>query len=624
MPGDSRFVARHDSVGRGMTRLDARLATGVKPLGTQQKEQCNLDRDERIMVNRRPAKQQLIPKSVIIVGVLIAGIGLTYGIVRAAGWLDRSAPLTTKPSREGLVPVPKSLANLKAFEVVQREDVYDRTLGSDSYFWLPKKQVDDHPEWFTSVDDIIGRVMARDKRAEFVFSKKDFLPEGSRSGIAGGIPAGKQGFFLDVESVAGLRFLKAGDRFDLLASLPDESLSSVPEYGTLMGGIKAQGGKPVPLSGVRVLVQNAEMIALTTSRNMTTQGGLQLSSGDGRARSNNIKDERVAIAIDPSEAVPLTQALGENVAIQMVTRSGQESGDVSDANLLMGRIAMPASAVSIGAYQPIRASDLAEPNTGELRQYYFQPTDIQDGWIARPEELVGRVVRRAIEPGYIFSENDFLPVGALVRKVDAYERITPEDLVGGGQTQWVGRVAARDLDPGTTLADADLFPPGVKPGLSAAIPPDRMAMTIEESDIRGASQLRRGDHCDLLAAIPVDIKKSLQGVQLSPALQSDFQSKTLNRVLAIEALVVQELEDQVVLATRPDEVSQIAKALAQETPVFCVIRKDGSQKGESLTPSATEESPERLVSDPDPMREIAITETLVGGDRTVRAYRRTP
>ena len=279
------------------------------------------------MVNRRRPQTRSIPKSVIVFGVLIAGCALTFGIVRAAGWLDQTAPLAQEPSREGMLPVPKSLVNLNAFDVVQREDVYDRSLGDDSYFWLPKAQVEDHPEWITRVDQVIGRVMARDKRADFVFQAKDFLPEGSRSGIAGGVPAGKQGFFLDAEKVPGLRFLKSGDRFDLLASQPDESKEANSEYGLLMGGIKVRGGKPIPLTGVRILVQNAEMIALATNRSMTTQGGLELTDTDSRGRStNNTKDERVCIAIDPAEAVPLTGALGEELEIHMVTRSGQQIG----------------------------------------------------------------------------------------------------------------------------------------------------------------------------------------------------------------------------------------------------------------------------------------------------------
>ena len=210
------------------------------------------------MATRRRTKSssRTPAKIAAAVAILFGGGLLTYGFVRAAGWLNpATAPLAQAPSREGRVPVPKSLTSLNAFDKVQRENVYNLALGDDSYFWLPQQQVEAHPEWITSVDQIVGRVLARDKRADFVFSEKDFLPEGSRTGIAGGIPRGKQGFFLEAEQIPGLRFLKNGDRFDLLASLPEESENGSPEYGLLMGGIKARGGKPIPVNGVRSLVQ---------------------------------------------------------------------------------------------------------------------------------------------------------------------------------------------------------------------------------------------------------------------------------------------------------------------------------------------------------------------------------
>ncbi|MGB7342880.1 MAG: hypothetical protein WBD20_01590 [Pirellulaceae bacterium] len=627
------------------------------------------------MAIRKRQPRRSTPGYLIVAGIVGAAIALTYGVVRAAGWLSPAAPLAnSQPSREGKVAMPKSLVNLNAFDVVQREDVYDLARGDDSYFWLPKSQVDAHPEWIRSADDIIGRVMARDKRSDFVFSAKDFLPEGSRSGIAGGVPAGKQGFFLDAEQIPGLRFLKSGDRFDLLASAPEDSKDASSEYGLLMGGIKARGGKPIPLSGVRILVQNAEMIALTTSGKMTTQGGLELATTDSRGRvTSNEKDERVAIAIDPAEAVPLTRALGSKTDIHMVTRSGQESDEVADANILQGRIALPATAVAVDAFAPIKASDLAEPATGQLRQYFFQPDEVQAGWITQPEMLIGRVVRRQIEPGYIFSESDFLPPGSLIKDVTAYQRLSasdlvdgarstllgrvvardlpaglmlvepsllsagsltkdveayellkPDALVDGGNSAWLGRVARCDLLAGTKLSEQKLLPPGSLPGFTAAIPGDRMGLTVDTKKISGAAELTRGDHCDLLASTAFDAKSALPGVQISPGLQSALQSQAINQVLATDAIVLQKSDDQVVLAVRPDEVTALAKAITVGTPVFCVARTTITAPAMAPTSVSAAKIPVGLVSDPNPMQQISISESLIGGNRKATAYRRTP
>lgn len=581
------------------------------------------------MAQRRRTPTRNFPRIILVAGVLFAGCLVTYGFVQAAGWLQPNSTNSQKPSREGMVPVPKSLVHLRAFDVVHREDVYDLALGDDSYFWLPKTQVQDHPEWITRFDQIIGRVMARDKRAEFVFSEKDFLPEGSRSGISGGIPSGKQGFFLDAEKVPGLRFLKAGDRFDLLATEPTPRQDATPEYGLLMGGIKARAGKPIPLNGVQILVQDAELIALTTDRSMTTQGGLQLAATDSRGRSlAKANDERVAIAIDPAESVPLTQALGNGSIIHMVTRSGQDSAVEDTQDMLQGRIAIPAAAVSIDAFQAIRASDLAEPNTGDLRQYYFKPNDLQEGWISRPEDLIGRVVARAIEPGYIFSESDFLMPGSVVKSIKAYEAISAQDLVLGGEPHWVGRVAATDLSPGDRISESDLLPKGTKPGIASAIPANRLAFTIDISDVRGTSKLTRGNRCDLLASTALDLSTTLRGIEVSPSLINELESRSVNRVLASDAIVIEKLDQQVVLAADAAGVSLVAKELASKTPIFCVVRTD-SEKHVETTGSRGQrtddlQSQDGLTSDPDPFEEIAITETLIGGKRRVRAYRRTP
>ena len=623
------------------------------------------------MATRKRQTRSSIPRYLTIAGVICAGVLLTYGVGRAAGWIGGDNTASNNRSRVGMVKVPKSLVTLNAYDVVKREDIYDRTIGDDSYFWMPKSRVENNPQWITRVDDIIGRVMSKDKRIDFVFTENDFLPKGSRSGIAGGIPAGKQGFFLDAEKIPGLRFLKSGDRFDLLASTAEETETAGSEYGLLLGGIKARGGKPIPLSGVRILAQDAEMTAITTSGRMTTQGGLELAKADERGRSlANEKNERVAIAIDPTEAVPLTQALGDKVNVYMVTRSGQESESAAVTDVLKGRIGIAATGVSIEPYKPIKASDLSEPATGELRQYFFKPEDVRDDWIARPEQLVGRVVKRAIEPGYIFTEGDFLTANSLIADVKAFQSIQAGDIVDGlasplvgrvvsrdltagspvtesellqpgsvteaveayqvltanvlaerAQSSLVGRVVARDLQPGTKVSEDDLLPPGSAAGFAAAIPTGRMALTVDQDSIAGIGQLQRAQHCDLLASRSFDADSTLAGVQIAPNLQAQLQSQAVNRVLAKDVIVIQQRGDQSVLAMKPNEVSEIARAVTQGVNVFSVARSaaSGPPAPTNVPASATTD----LVSDPSPLGQISITETLIGGRRSVNAYKRS-
>ncbi|MGB1926183.1 MAG: hypothetical protein ACPHL6_06610, partial [Rubripirellula sp.] len=330
--------------------------------------------------------------------------------------------------------------------------------------------------------------------------------------------------------------------------------------------------------------------------------------------------ERVAIAIDPLEAIPLTQALGEGVEIQMVTLSGQDSETTQEKDLLKGKIGFASNSIVIPAFQPIRASDLSEVNTGELRQFFFAAEDIKKQWIPDADQLVGRVVNREIEPGYIFQDSDFLESGSLLADVHAYEPITAENLVDGEQSEWVDRVALRDLNAGSVPTENDLFPVGTPPGLAAAIPDGRMALTIEIESVRGASELKRGDRLDLLGVGESEYQAALQGVEVSPALAAQLNVGPTNRVLASKALVLEIFETEMVLALAPSEISLVAKTISAKEDVFCVTRSAASLSSNHDDVEQAGDEVTELQSDPDPLRKISITETIIGGERVLRAY----
>ena len=312
------------------------------------------------------------------------GLTLLVGTSSALVWFFAfgADPSSQAINRDGLVRVPRTLRPLKALEKIQQEDLIDPRLGEDTWFWIPQEFVDQNPQWITDKDQIIGRVLRSDKLKDRQFEEDDFLPEGSSTGIAGGIPDGKQGFFLRSEKIPGLRFLQKGDRFDLLATVETEPDTLTNEYGALMGGIKVLAGKPIPLNGVRILVQDAEIIALTNNSSMTTQGGLDLAQ-DTRSRLDTTS-ERVAIAIDPEEAIPLTQALGNDLEIHMVTRSGQKAKSDDQLATTENLIGVASNSITLKPYTAIRASDLTDTESGQLRQYFFQPETLKPEWIQDP------------------------------------------------------------------------------------------------------------------------------------------------------------------------------------------------------------------------------------------------
>lgn len=573
---------------------------------------------------RRSRGMSPLAKFATAVAILAAGGLLTFGGLRYFGLLNTvETPTAQAKSREGMVRVPKSLAALKAFTKVRREDIHDLALGDDSYFWLPKDVVQQNPGWILNRDEIIGRVLAHDKEADFVFQEKDFLPKGSSTGLSAGVPPDKQGFFLKAEQIPGLRLLKMGDRFDLLASLPEESQNADAEYGLLTGGIKARGGKPIPLNGVRLLVQDGQMVALTGGSKMTTQGGLEFSQPETRGRrSANQNDEQVTIAIDPSEVARLTQALGADLAIHCIARSGQSNEKLQREDPLEGMVAFPATARSVEAFSEITAADLTEPLTGELRQYYYPPEAVRDGWLPTVDQLVGRVVRRDIDAGYIFSESDFLPANAVTREIQAYTRIAADDLADPAEaSEWVGRVAARALNAGEALAEKDLLPAGASPGVSGGTPAGRMALTVPSESVRGLNVLSQGDRFYVITSVPFDIKKEVgSNVQLAAYTRGagDIHQKATNTVLAEDAILVEQNDGTITIAVRGSEVAGITKALSLGLDVFSV-----AQSGRTIPADVEVEPTEAITSDPNPIGEVAIVEMLIGGKRTVQAFRKS-
>lgn len=570
------------------------------------------------MAKRRNAVVNPIPRILLGLGVLFAGSLLAFFLMQSQANEER----TEKPSREGLIPVPRSLRNLVAFEKVEREDVYNREMGDESYFWLTQDAIDRNPDWITSVDQVIGRVLKSDKKQDWVFQQKDFLPEGSRTGIVGGIPKGRQGFFLSSEDIPGLRFLRKGDRFDLVASTKRDDSAATSEYGLLMGGVKVLAGKPIPLNGVRILAQDAEVIALTTDSLMTTQGGLKLNEAalqQNRSRASNQK-EQVAIAIAPEESIPLTQALADGVDIHMVTRSGQDQIDRNDQDLLLGWVGVTSNTTEIKPFQAIKASDLTEADSGELRQYFFEPEKLNPEWIQDPKQLIGRIVNHEIEPGYLFTDEDFLSPGSLIEAVEAYEEISAEILVGGEGSPLAGRVASRDIEAGEVVQEDDLFPEGTLPGISAAIPAGRLALLLQTNQIEGSGNLVRGDVFDLLCLRRVAAESALDGIEVTPAVLHRLEGESINQVLAEHAIVIKQQADEVIVALRPTEILNVTKAIEASEKVYCLRRSLVFEGHQDHAVSDTDHSFVQMVSDSNPLDEIQFTETIIAGQRVLRAY----
>lgn len=602
---------------------------------------------------------------VAVVGLVVFA-GLSYG-----GYLD-AQQIPGQRERAGLVKVPRSQKAIAALTKVTREDFHTLELGDDSYYWMEPARVAAHPEWILDPGDIVGRVMSHQKAPDLVFTKTDFLPEGSRTGLSGGVPENKQGFFVESSKIPGLGLLKMGDRFDLLAGLPEEAQGDQEaEFGLLAGGVKVRGGKPIPVSGVRLLVQDAQMVAITRGRDMTTQGVTNLPESSIRSRSQD-GAAQITIAIDAEEVVPLTQALAAGRMIHCVAKSGRgpTKTGASGRAKIAGMIPFPATSRAVKAFTRLTAEDLADPDTGELRTYFFPPDKIQEAWIGSVTDLIGRVVARDISAGFIFSPGDLATGDALIKDVKKFQRLTSDDLADPkSASQFIGRVAAADFEAGTVvnelhllapnaavmaikayqriepnhladpisakkligrvvsmdvvsgsaIDDSDLLPPDAASGISGGTPPGRMAISVDMAKVEGVSRLNRGDHFDLLATFPLKPGDAFTvlgtSVQFSGGVisQAELKDRARNELLAEGVVVVDVDETTATIAVRPNEVPRITKALTLGISVFALARS--RQSGGAAKPQAS-----TLKSDPNPVDRIRVIEEIVGDRRKVRVF----
>lgn len=260
----------------------------------------------------------------MLVLAAVAALVVVVGALAALGVVDLSRLWSSEPSTAGLVPVPTPAKGIPAYTRVRRDHLWDVTRGRISVVYLPPRAVT--PEMLVSISDVIGRVLDHDKEPGYVFTESDFLPKGTREGIVAGIPAGKRAVRVAADKVDGLYGLHAGDRFDLLATMPiDASRSSGAQSFGFSGPYSQQLALQAQLSNwdkqatVRVIVQSAVVVEPMMTRAVPVY---QSSLTEGAATRVRPVQEAV-IAIDPDEVAPLTEAIAVDAKLTSIPRSGR-------------------------------------------------------------------------------------------------------------------------------------------------------------------------------------------------------------------------------------------------------------------------------------------------------------
>lgn len=267
---------------------------------------------------RRPGGRPPLVPAAIAVGV-IAVLVVLWVLVRN---LSIFGP--DQPSTAGLVAVPTPARLIPAYTRVTRDHFWNPATGQLTVVYLPPQAVT--KEMLTRLPDVLGRVLNHDKAPGYVFTEADFMPDGTREGLVAGIPAGKRALRIPADVVDGLFGLNAGDRFDLVATMPiDEGRGGGGQAFDVGGVFAEQLALEARLSNwqkqatVQVLAQNGVIVEAMTTRQIPV---VQTSVAEG-ARTRTRPVQEVVIAVEPTEVAQLTEAMAVGAKIWMVPRSGR-------------------------------------------------------------------------------------------------------------------------------------------------------------------------------------------------------------------------------------------------------------------------------------------------------------
>ena len=259
----------------------------------------------------------------IVLAITVGGAGTVavlawFNIVDPARLAFWQKPYEAPPVPADWVKVYVSAKAIPAHTAITDDYLVNPKTGKWVTLLVPPKLVSNG-----AIDDIHkirGRVTARDIGAGKAFQETDFLPRGTRPGIAAGIPRGKRAITLDASKIRGAHDVREGDQVDLLASIPVDMPGANHSGGRSGGNVLTSPDTALlpKRSIVRPLVQDGVVVvpvrirAVPTTSNSLMQG----------ATTRTMPVQEVVLAIDPQEVAPLAEAIDLKYEITCVARSG--------------------------------------------------------------------------------------------------------------------------------------------------------------------------------------------------------------------------------------------------------------------------------------------------------------
>lgn len=280
---------------------------------------------------RRPGSLSTMSRPMVAATVIVSAIAAIV-LLAVLGVLDFARFRSNEPSTAGLIAVPTSAVQISAHTRIRRDHLWDRANARISVVYLPPRAVT--KEMLLNITQIIGRVLDSEKEPGYVFTDADFLPRGTREGLVAGIPAGKRAIRVSADRVEGLFGLNAGDRFDIVATMPIDAAADGGRQLNFSGPYSQEIALETQLSNwdkqatVRVIVQNAVIVEPMIVRGVAvtpTTSAAQAAAARARAV------QEAVIAVNPNEVALLTEAMAVDARLSSIPRSGRPDDPVNSS-----------------------------------------------------------------------------------------------------------------------------------------------------------------------------------------------------------------------------------------------------------------------------------------------------
>ncbi|MEZ6110802.1 MAG: hypothetical protein R3C99_07300 [Pirellulaceae bacterium] len=356
-----------------------------------------------------------------------------------------------------------------------------------------------------NINAIIGRVVKKDKRAGMGFQESTFFPQGTPEGIAGATPPGMRAITLDATKLTGVHALNAGDRIDLMASVPLAEIGSFQsQYNSRLPGATlvatSSSSQLDSATEPMLLAQGAVVLKPVYVRNEATTSS-SLTQGK---RIQNVPKYEVAIAVAPDDVIPLQSALNKSLAITCITHSMQLDGEAAPAAApVQTELMAPVTVRPILAYDVVTREAFVSPATRRVR---MEPISRQQadrlGIVVSIDDTLGAVVRHDIPAGSFIRSQDLLN-GSLRESIDTEHAFEASKSASRANSiHFVSQPQNHAHAPQPAAGGAAVV--GDRPAVTNFIPAGRVGIALPWSLLYGAEHLQIEDRVDILVSYQLE------------------------------------------------------------------------------------------------------------------------